>query len=149
MTKLKGSKQLGQWIESDKVEILERLNKTKVQDAMIVVKIKRTGKIAVIVPRKHRDSYAAGEPTRTQARRTQVETWPIDAHLAGRCRIHNPAYLILYITDTDDYWVSFFADWMDPAKRRRRTLKYSSAEVFHLPSHMMKHVPSHKLLSLA
>ena len=147
MTKLKGSKVLGRWVNSEKVEVLERLSKTRVKDAMIVLRMKASGKTICVVPRKHKDSYAHGEKTRSKARQKQVEEWPIDAHLTQRANRHKPDYLVIFLVDTEDYWVSRFEDWMDPYKRSRRTVKYNATEVFSLPSHLMQHVPSERLLS--
>ena len=144
---VRGSKLLGRWLRSDKVEVIERLHKgPRQQDAAVVFRMKATGQIIAVIPRKHRESYRGGENMISKARKKKVETWGADTVLMNKCRRHNPTHLVLFLTDTEDYFLSRFADWFDPHKRITRTSEWSKQTMYHLPTHLMIYVPSKKRL---
>lgn len=143
MTKVRGSKQLGRWVSNPETEILERYHKRRFKDVMLVIKRKTTGATLVIVTRKHKDSYRNGEKNITTARKTEQETWPIDAHLLRKTRRFNPDKVIIYLVDTDDFWLSDYDNWFNPEVRISRRSKYGGEEIFHMPSCEMKHIPSY------
>ncbi|MCR9222900.1 MAG: hypothetical protein NXH70_02425 [Hyphomonas sp.] len=143
MTKVRGSKRLGQWIAHPETEVIERYHKRRFKDVMIVIRRKTTGAKIVIVTRKHKDSYRNGEKTITTARKTNQETWPIDAHLLRKSSRYKPDKVILYLVDTDDFWLSDFKDWFDTTIRITRRSKYGGEEIFHMPSDNMIHIPSY------
>ena len=93
-----------------------------------------------MVPRKHKDSFRNGEKSMTAARQEGVETWPVDAHLLRKTRIFDPHKVVIFLVDTDDFWLSDYDDWFDPYKRIVRRSKWTSEEIFHLPSKFMKQV---------
>lgn len=139
---IRGSKKLGRWVENDAVEVIQRIdNGARQKDAAIVLKIKRTGKVIVIVSRKNHESYKQGRKTITAARKDQVETWGVDGRILDKVRALKPDFVVIFLTNTDHYWVSRFSAWINPKIRIRRTSKYSSEPIYHLPSHLMKHVP--------
>ena len=142
MTKVRGSKRLGQWIIDSNTEVLERYHKGRFKNVMLVIKRKTTGAVMVIVTRKHKDSYRNGEKSMTAARKKDQETWPIDAHLLRKTRTFNPDRIVVYLVDTDDFWLSNFKDWFDPKVRITRRSKSNGEEIFHMPSSKMTHVPS-------
>lgn len=140
---IRGSKKLGQWVESDAVEIIQRIDNGKRQkDAAIVMRIKRSGKVCLVVTRKHCESFRSGHASISKARREKEETWGVDGHILTKCRAHKPDFVVIFLTDTEDYWVSNFSAWLDPKTRIRRVSKYRSDPIYHLPSHFMKHVPN-------
>lgn len=139
---IRGSKKLGRWIASEAVEVLQRIDNGKRQkDAAIIIKVKRTGDVVLIVSRKHSESWCSGCKSISEARKTKVETWGIDGHILNKCRAFDPKYVVIFLTDTHDYWVSNFSAWMNPKLRVRRVSKYGGDPIMHLPSHFMKHVP--------
>lgn len=139
---IRGSKKLGRWLESDAVEVIQRIDNGKRQkDAAIIIKVKRTGDVVMIVTRRHPESYRSGCKSISEARKTHVETWGVDGHILSKCRAFDPKYVVVFLTDTNDYWVSKFSAWMDPKVRIRRVSKFRSDPIIHLPSHLMKHVP--------
>jgi hypothetical protein len=142
MTKVRGSKRLGQWITDSNSEVIERFHKRRFKDVMLVIKRKTTGATLVIVTRKHRDSFRNGEKSISAARKSDQETWPIDAHLLRKTKRYKPDRVVVYLVDTDDFWLSNFDDWFDPHVRITRRSKYGGEEIYHMPSSKMTHVPS-------
>lgn len=146
MKSLKGSKKLGRWISSPKVKILERINQGRTRDALIFLKLLGSGATVALLPLRHKAGDSGRAKTRTEARRNGVEAYPIGADLLLKCRAHNPSHIIVFLVDHDDYYVSKYADWQDPTKRRRLCSRGSSADKILLPTQFMLHVPAHKVL---
>lgn len=142
MTKVKGSARLGQWIASAKTKVLVRLDKSKRhKDAVIVMELIASKQVIAIITRRHKDSYRNGAKSMTEARRTGEETWPADGHLLRKAKRFNPHKAVVYLVDTDDYWICDFDKWFDPKVRLSRRASVSGDEIFHMPSSQMVHVP--------
>jgi len=138
---------LGAWIASPDVTVIERFHSgSRFRDAAIVLKLHKTGAIICVITRKHRESYRGGASTITKARKEERETWGADAIVLGKTRRHKPDRLVIFLTDTEEYFISNYADWFDPTKRVTRTSEHSRKQTYHLPTHLMTHIPSKKSL---
>lgn len=146
MTRLKGSKLLGQWIASEHTTVLERVNSGRTKDAVIFLKLERLGVKIAVFPIKHKAGDAGKSKSRTAARKAGMEAWPIPSDMLMKCRRWKPQKIVLFLTDHDDYWLSDYADWTDPEKRRRKCSRSRKADLILLPSQYMTHVPAHKVL---
>lgn len=139
------SKLLVQWLSNPNVTILERINDGRYKDAAVVIRLK-SGRTVAVFPFRHRDAYRGGEKSFTAARKAHVETWGISSHLLSRTRRYNPSWVVCLLWDVEEYLVSSFGDWFDINKRQTRSITSSGKQLVHLPTHLMKHVPSKKVL---
>lgn len=141
MPKLSGSKRLGRWIASDKIDVVQKWKVGANQNGAMVLEFEETGEKFAVFPRRHKDTYRMGRPTMTAARKEHVECWFLDPEILALIRrTHAPKTLIIFETDTDDFWVSPFDWWFDTSKRLRRPLNAAKGgkDYAMLPTHLMK-----------
>jgi hypothetical protein len=74
------------------------------------------------------------------ARTAEQESWPIEPELLSLIqRTREPDKLLIYETDTDNYWLSDFALWTDPEVRFRRALRPGGPSMVHLRTSLMRY----------
>lgn len=149
MTKaIRGSKRLGRWLESDSLEILKIYSAGRIKYDGIVVRFRKTGYVAFISPERHKSVYKEGRSSITTARKEKVTTWPLSPiQFDMAMTTYKLDYVIIYLTDTDDIWVSSAKDWRDRTKRIFRTTK-SGSGMYHLPEKYSFHIPNKEPLLL-
>ncbi len=150
MTTLCGSKRLGRWVASDKIDVLERRKIGRATNGALVLQVEETGKKFAVFPRLHKHTYRAGRPTMNAARHEGVECWFLDPEaLRSIRRKHAPTTLIIFETDTEDYWLSRFDDWFGEKRLVRSLSKDGGKSFIMLPVSEMKHCRSREQLSFA